>query len=225
MAEAVSLSAVPRTGRGKGASRRARAAQQIPAVIYGRGREPQPLLLDRAALEKAFQGVNPESTVFDLAVDGSTVKTLIREVQRHPVAHRIMHLDFYEIHSGERIRLEMQVHLVGAPEGVRHGGGVLDQVIREVEIEVLVSDIPDRVELDVTDLGLGKSMHVSDLNIPNARILSDPGFTICSVVPPRVEEAPPVVEEITGDEPELIRKPKAEEGEGEGEGEAEGTEE
>lgn len=216
MATTVSLSAAPRTGKGKGPARRARAARQVPAVIYGRGREPQPLLLDAAALDKAFKGIDPESTVFDLAVDGTTVKTLIREIQRHPVAQRITHLDFYEIHTGERIRLDIQVHLVGVPDGVRNGGGVLDQVLREVEIEVLVSDIPDRVELDVSSLALGKSLHVGDLVIPKARIVSEPELTICTVVPPRTEEAPAVVEEIVSTEPELIRKPKPEEGEGEG---------
>jgi len=216
MAATVSLSADPRTGRGKGPARQARAAQQVPAVIYGRGREPQALLLDAAAVDKAFKGIDPESTVFDLVVDGATVKTLIREIQRHPVAQRIMHLDFYEIHAGERIRLDVQVHLVGVPDGVRNGGGVLDQVLRDVEIEVLVSDIPDRVEFDVTALGVGKSMHVGDLVIPNARIVSDPDLTICTVVPPRTEEAPAVVEEVVSTEPELIRKPKPEEGEGEG---------
>ena len=215
MAATVSLSAAPRTGRGKGPARRARAAHQVPAVIYGRGREPQPLLLDAVALEKALKGIDPESTVFDLAVDGSTFKTLIREIQRHPVAQRIMHLDFYEIHAGERITLDIQVHLVGVPDGVRNGGGVLDQVLREVEIEVLVSDIPDRVELDVTALAVGKSLHVGDLTIPKARIVTDEDLTICTVVPPRTEEEPVVVEEVPSTEPELIRKPKPEEGEGE----------
>jgi len=216
MAATVSLTAALRTERGKGPARRARAAHQVPAVIYGRGRDPQPLLLDAAALEKALKGVDPESTVFDVEVEGATVKTLIREIQRHPVAQRVMHLDFYEIHAGERIRLDIQVHLVGVPDGVRNGGGVLDQVLREVEIEVLVSDIPDRVELDVTALGLGKSVHVGDLVISKARIVTDPDLTICTVVPPRTEEAPAVVEEIAPTEPELIRKPKPEEGEGEG---------
>lgn len=215
MAATISLSAAPRTSRGKGPARRARAAHQVPAVIYGRGREPQPLLLDATAVEKALKGIDPESTVFDLAVDGSTFKTLIREVQRHPVAQRIMHLDFYEIHAGERIRLDIQVHLVGVPDGVRNGGGVLDQVLREVEIEVLVSDIPDRVEIDVTALAVGKSIHVGDLAIPKARIVSDADLTICTVVPPRTEEEPVVVEEAASTEPELIRKPKPEDGEGE----------
>jgi len=216
MAATVSLSAAPRTGKGKGPARQARAAHQVPAVIYGRGREPQPLLLDAAALEKALKGIDPESTVFDLVVDGATVKTLIREIQRHPVAQRITHLDFYEIHAGERIRLDIQVHLIGVPDGVRNGGGVLDQVLREVEIEVLASDIPDRVELDVSLLAVGKSLHVGDLVIPKARIVSDPEVTICTVVPPRTEEAPVVVEEVVSTEPELIRKPKPEEEEGEG---------
>ena len=131
MAEKVTLAASPRTERGKGAARKARAQQQIPAVIYGRGREPQSLVLDAKALDLALQGIDPSSTLIDLTVDGKPVKTLIREIQRHPVRYEIMHVDFFEIHAGELIKLSVAVHLTGIPDGVRNGGGVLDQVTRE----------------------------------------------------------------------------------------------
>lgn len=225
MAEKVTLAASPRTERGKGAARKARAQQQIPAVIYGRGREPQSLVLDAKALDLALQGIDPSSTLIDLTVDGKPVKTLIREIQRHPVRYEIMHVDFFEIHAGELIKLSVAVHLTGIPDGVRNGGGVLDQVTREVELEVTPDAIPDRIELDVTDLAMAQSLHVSDLDIPNAKLLTDPGNTLCTVVPPRVEEVEtPVAEEeaAEAEEPELIRKPKPEEGE---EGETEGDDE
>jgi large subunit ribosomal protein L25 len=113
------------------------------------------------------------------------------------------------------------VHLVGTPDGVRNAGGVLDQVTREVEIEVLPEHIPDRVELDVTALAIGDSLHVRDLTIPNATILNAPDATIATVVPPRAEEvvAPTAEAAVEPAEPELIRKVREEEGE-EGEGEA-----
>jgi large subunit ribosomal protein L25 len=112
---------------------------------------------------------------------------------------------------------------VGTPDGVRNAGGVLDQVTREVEIEVLPEQIPDRVELDVTALIIGRSLHVRDLNIPNATILTHGDLTIATVVPPRTEEVVAPAAEAVAEvaEPELIRKPREEEGE-EGEGEVEG---
>lgn len=222
MAQTVSLAATPREKTGKGAARQARFARQVPAVIYGHGRPTQPLMVDALALEKALSGVEPASTLIELTVDGKMSRTLIREIQRHPIRPDIIHVDFYEIHAHEKITLEVPVHLVGTPDGVRNAGGVLDQVLREVKIEVLPEHIPDRVELDVTNLKIGDSRHVRDLTIPNAVILNGPDLTIATVVPPRAEEvaapAPEAATEVA--EPELIRKVReGEEGE-EGEGEA-----
>src|SRR5216683_680439 len=210
MAQTVSLSASPRQATGKGAARQARFRGRVPAVIYGHGRDTQPLELEAKALEKALQGVEPASTIIDLDVDGKTVKTLIREIQRHPIRPDIIHVDFYEIHASEKVKLKVPVRLVGNPDGVRNAGGVLDQVTREVEIEVLPADIPDRVELDVNALKIGDSLHVRDL-------------TIATVVPPRAEEvAAPTPEAATEvAEPELIRKVREGEEE-EGEPAAEG---
>src|SRR5438128_11667184 len=226
MAQIVSLTASARQSTGKGAARQARFRGQIPAVIYGRGRDTQSLAVEAKALEKALTGVEPASTIIELAVDGKTVRTLIREIQRHPVRPDIIHVDFYEIHAAEKVKLKVPVHLVGAPDGVRNAGGVLDQVTREVEIEVLPEQIPDRVELDVTALKIGDSLHVRNLQIPNVTILTHSDLTIATVVPPRAEEVtaptPEAVAEVA--EPELIRKVREgeeEEGEGEVEGKAE----
>ena len=167
-----------------------------------------------------FRSVFP---IIELSVDGKTAKTLIREIQRHPIRPDIIHVDFFEIHASEKVKLKVPVHLAGNPDGVRNAGGVLDQVTREVEIEVLPENIPDRVELDVTALKIGDSLHVRDLTIPNARILTDTDLTIATVVPPRAEEvATPTPEAATEvAEPELIRKVREGEEE-EGEAAAEG---
>jgi len=222
MAQTVSLAAIPRDKTGKGAARQARFAKQVPAVLYGHGRPTQPLMVDALSLEKALSGIEPASTLIELTVNGKMSRTLIREIQRHPIRPDIIHVDFYEIHAHEKITLEVPVHLVGTPDGVRNAGGVLDQVLREVKIEVLPEHIPDRVELDVTNLKIGDSLHVRDLSIPNAVILNGPDLTIATVVPPRAEEvaapAPEAAAEVA--EPELIRKVReGEEGE-EGEAEA-----
>jgi large subunit ribosomal protein L25 len=219
MAQTVSLSATLREKTGKGPARQARFQKQVPAVIYGHGRPTQTLMVDALALEKALTGIEPESTLIELSVDGKTSRTLIREIQRHPVRPDIIHVDFYEIRGGEKITLKVPVHLVGTPDGVRNAGGVLDQVTREVEIEVLPENIPDRVELDVTALKIGDSLHVRDLSIPNAAILTGADLTIAVVVPPRAEEVAAPTPEATTEvaEPELIRKVREDEEGAEGE--------
>jgi len=224
MAQMISLTAHPRTRTGKGAARQIRFSRQVPAVIYGHGRATETLAVDAKALELALAGVEWGSTVVQLTIGDQTVRTLIREVQRHPVRPDILHLDFYEIRADEKVRLKLPIHLVGSPEGVRNQGGVLDQVAREIEIEVLPEHIPDRLDIDVTNLTIGHSLHVRDITIPNATILTSGELTIATVVPPRTEEvvAAPVEGAPELAEPELIRKPREEEGEGEaGEGETE----
>src|SRR5213595_867502 len=226
MAQTVSLAASPRQASGKGAARQIRFRGKVPAVIYGHGRDTQPLELDAKALEKALTGIEPASTIIELAVDGkAAVRALIREIQRHPIRPDIIHVDFYEIHATEKVKLKVPVHLVGSPDGVRNAGGVLDQVTREVEIEVLPENIPDRVELDVNALKIGDSLHVRDLSIANAKILTEADLTIATVVPPRAEEvaapSPEAATEVA--EPELIRKVReGEEEEGEAGAAAEG---
>src|SRR5881628_856173 len=216
MAQTVTLSATARNKTGKGAARQARFDKKVPAVIYGHGRASQALEVDAKALERALTGVEPASTLIELTVDGKKARALIREIQRHPLRPDIIHVDFYEIKADEKVTLKVPVHLVGTPDGVRNAGGVLDQVTREVEIEVLPEHIPDRVELDVSALKIGDSLHTRDLTIRNAVILTGADLTIATVVPPRAEEvaapAPEAATEVA--EPELIRKVReGEEGE------------
>ena len=208
MAQIVAISAQTRERTGKGAARQGRFKELVPAVIYGHGRAAQSLSVNSPALEKALKGVDPESTLIELTVDGKKTRALIREIQRHPVRPDIIHVDFYEIHADEKVRLKVPVHLAGTPDGVRNAGGVLDQVTREVEIEVLPEHIPDRVELDVSALTIGRSLHVRDLVIPSATILTHADLTIAVVVPPRAEEVAVPTAEAAAEvaEPELIRK-------------------
>src|SRR2546422_770729 len=220
MAQTVSLSASPRQATGKGAARQARFHGKVPAVIYGHGRDTQALELEAKALEKALQGVEPASTIIELAVDGKTVKTLIREIQRHPIRPDIIHVDFYEIHATEKVKLKVPVHLVGNPDGVRNAGGVLDQVTREVEIEVLPENIPDRVELDVNALKIAHARRVRARATPNPKTLPDPERTPAPVGPPRAEEgaAPSPEAPTEGADPGLTRRARGGEEEGGGGG-------
>src|SRR5688572_14482510 len=154
----VSLSANSRDVTGKGAARTLRSQGQIPAVIYGHGRDPQPLALNARDLDKMLSHIQAESTVIEVTVGGHTAKTLIREIQRHPIKRQILHVDFQALVAGEKVTVNIPIVLMGIPEGVRLGGGVLDQTLRELEIKVDPADIPNHIEVDVTNLIIGDSL-------------------------------------------------------------------
>jgi large subunit ribosomal protein L25 len=217
MADQVSLQAKARTNTGKGAARSIRRAGKIPGVIYGHGREPEALEVDAPALQRMLVGISAESTVVEVSVEGRTpVKALIREIQRNPVRPAdIIHVDLYEIHADEKITLSVPVHLVGTPDGVRNFGGVLDHILREIEIEVFPGDIPSSIDLDVTALAIGQSLFVRDIKLDKVEILNDPDIPVASFAAPRVEETAAPVEEPASGEPELIRKAKAEDADAE----------
>ena len=211
MADQVTLAVESRRDTGKGAARTLRREGKVPAVIYGHGREALALAIDSPGLQKVLN-VAGGSTVIDVLVDGGEpVKALIREVQRNPVKPvDILHVDLYEVRADETVTVDVPVHLVGIADGVRNGGGVLDQALRELEVECLPGDIPSSIDVDVTALTIGHSIFVRDVPLANGTILNDPDIPVCTVVPPRVEEEPVEVEEETTAEPELIRKAKDE---------------
>jgi large subunit ribosomal protein L25 len=212
MAQQVTLVASSRHQTGTGSARTLRRAGQVPAIIYGHGREPEALSIDATVLGRTLQGVTA-STVLDVSVDGrAPVKALIREIQRDALrSSTVLHLDLYEIHADEEVEVRIPVRLVGIPDGVRNFGGVLDFMHRDVQIRVLPADIPDHIDLDVNALTIGHSLFVRDIQLATGEILEDGDTPICTVVAPRAEEVvAPVVEEVPA-EPELIRKPKPEE--------------
>jgi len=214
-----SLSATARSTAGKGAARALRREGSVPAVIYGHARQVQSLAVPTRDLEKLLDVISAGSTVVELTVDGKTSRTLIREIQRHPFKKQILHVDFLELVAGEKIIVSIPIVLHGIPEGVRLGGGILDQVLRELEIEVDPSHIPNHLDLDVTDLIVGHSLHVRDLQIPpGVKVLADEDAPIALVQISRaaIEDeaavaATAAAEEVVPAEPELIRKTKDEE--------------
>src|SRR5438477_4543681 len=223
----VSFNATARDTTGKGAARSLRSNGQVPAVIYGHGREPQPLSLNARDLDKMLGHIQAESTVIEVSFGGTTSKTLIREIQRHPIKRQILHVDFQALVAGEKVTVSIPIVLIGIPEGVRLEGAVLDHTLRELEIEVDPANIPDHVELDVTNMVIGDSLHVSDIKLPEGvEVQNDPETSVAVVAAPRavIEEAP-AAEAVEGAvevaaEPEIIGKgPAEEEGEGEGGGE------
>jgi len=159
--------------------------------------------------------------IVSLKLDGGERTALVRGVQRDPLTHEILHLDFQEVSLTEKVRVEVNVHLVGTPIGVKDAGGILETIIRAVEVECLATTIPGSIDVDVSQLGIGDSVHVRDLQPEGVVILTDPDQTVATVVPPTVYEAP--VAEVaavpSAEEPEVIGKGK-EEGEEKAEEEA-----
>jgi large subunit ribosomal protein L25 len=208
-----SLSAEARTDTGKGVARKLRASGRVPAVVYGHGREAQSLTLVARDLDKLLSGIAAGSTVVELSIGSATTKTLIREIQRHPFKKQIMHVDFMELVAGEKVIVDVPLVFTGIPEGVRLSGALLEQILHSVEIKVDPADIPNHIDVDVTNLAMGHSLHIRDLNLPaGVEVLSEPDATICAVIAPRaVVEATPAEGEAGAAEPELIRKTKEEE--------------
>lgn len=203
------LTALPRTERGKGAARKLRSTGRIPAVLYGHGEQSRELSVDAHELEKLLASVNVENTLIDVTIEGEEpARALVREVQMHPYRPEVLHLDLFHVHAGETLRLQIPVRLVGSPEGVR-AGGVLDQVLYELEVECLPGNIPDVAEVDVSGLGVGDAVRVRDITFPDVKVLNDEDLTVAAVTPPTVQALPETPETEPGAggtvEPELVR--------------------
>lgn len=208
---AVQLTAQPRDGRGKAQARKLRREGRVPAVIYGHGDETHTLSLSAQELEKLLSSISVENTIIDLAVEGTaTTPALIREVQYHPARKLVLHVDFLQIHAGEKIHLEVPIRLHGTPIGVRDNGGILQEVLRELHVECLPRDIPEAIDLDIDSLDVGDVIHVSDVSAPGVKILNDPDIVLVTVVAPTVaglaEGAEEEGAEAGAAEPEVIRR-------------------
>jgi len=211
------LSATKRSGTGKGVARSLRREGQIPGVIYGRTREAQPLAINARELLRLLERISAENTVIDLTIDGSTARTLIRQIQRHPLKRDIIHVDLQELIAGEKVEVKIPIVLQGIPAGVRTAGGILDQIMRELRVRVDPAHIPARIEVDVSELNIGHSIHLNEISIPSGvEALDDEESTIATVVAPKaIEEPTPAAEAAEPAEPELIRERKGEEEGGE----------
>ncbi len=207
-----SLSASARSAVGKGVARSLRRDGRVPAVIYGHARAPQALSVDARELGRLLEHVSSETTVIELAVDGTMSRTLIRDIQRHPVKRAIIHVDFQELVAGEKVTVNIPIILTGTSIGVRLNAGILTQVMSELECRVDPANIPNRIEVDVTNVNVGGSVHVGELNIPaGVEVLAESRDTVLTVSASRAGEETTAAPEGTSAEPEVIRKAKAEE--------------
>ncbi len=211
------LSAAGRSDTGKGVARKLRAAGRVPGVIYGHARDPRALSLDTHEFELLLEKVSYRTTVFELDLDGTKSNALIREVQRHPYKKEILHVDFQELVAGEKVTVQVPIVYLGSSIGVKEGG-IIDQIMHEFTIRVDPMTIPSRIEVDITNLAIGRSIHVGDVPMPaGVEVLDDEDATICTCAAPKEEKAPEVVDAAAVAavaEPEVLSKGKKEEEEG-----------
>ncbi|EPC03764.1 hypothetical protein L861_00275 [Litchfieldella anticariensis FP35 = DSM 16096] len=163
------LTANVRKELGKGASRRLRRAnQQVAAIIYGGEKAPQPITIDKAAFYKAIEEEAFFSSIINIDVDGSSEQVIIRDLQRHPYKALITHADFMRIDATHEMTLHVPLHVIGEErcKGIKEQGGVLHVLANDVEVSCLPKDLPEYLEVDITDLELGGTLHLSDLKLP-----------------------------------------------------------
>jgi len=200
--------------KGKGAVKKLKKEGYIPAVMYSKDVN---LVLSIPITElKQMRSIGfSESTVIDMEIEGKKkpelIPTLIKKLQFHPLTEEVIHIDFLKVSLEEKIKVHVPVVLRGESKGVKEGAGVLEQILRELEIEGLPLDIPEKIEVDISELDVGHSLHVANLNVAdNLRIVTDPSMTIITVVAMKEEEEAEVVpeEEAVLDEPEVIKEKK-----------------
>lgn len=205
--------AKPRVGKfNKNAARRVRVAGKIPAVLYGAGHEPVAVEVDPKQISKILFSEAGHNTIFDVEIAGlPTTKAMIVDWQREPINDRLIHIDLKRIALDKTLRLKVRVKLLGVPVGVKTSGGILDHVLREVEIECLPADIPSHIDVDVSELGLHGVIRVSDLpHSGSIKFLNANDATVAHVVSIR-EEAAPAADAVAVAEPDVAKKGKPEE--------------
>jgi len=210
---AYTVKAAVRTEVGKGRIRRLRRDGSLPAVMYGHGDPSQLLMLSAHGFSRLLEDIKGHSPIVDVEVDGQpATKCVIKTLQRNPIDGSLLHVDFQKVHLDEKITMNVPVILHGSPEGVKQGG-MLDYVLRAVPVRATIDMIPEHFDVDVTNLKVGHSFHVSDLNRPDLEFTMPMDSPIATVLMPRkLTEAPTAAEaaaaEATPAEPEVIKEKK-----------------
>ena len=196
--EQLELSTTLRKEKGKGAAKRLRREGFIPGIFYGPNAQPVPLTLDPKELEKALSTEYGSRVLLKLSISGYDRKkriAMVKEIQIDPVTYRWTHADFYAIDLKREVEVEVPVKIVGASPGVKMGG-ILEQIRRELMIKALPNNIPSVIEINISDLGIGDSIHVDDIAPENYTIVADSNFTILTISSPEAEAVEGEVEEV-----------------------------
>jgi large subunit ribosomal protein L25 len=213
------IQAEKRETNGKNEARRLRAAGRIPAVVYGADKnKATPIAVDPKVLSRILHSDSGANTLISLTgLDGGDTRVLVKEYQIDPIHHRMLHADFYQIAMDKTLTLTVPIVLKGEAKGVKQQGGIVDFVNRDIEIEVLPGDIPEHIDIDVSELMLNQGIRVRDLQLEGAKWkpVSDADLMIVHVVAPKAEEPTPAAAEAAAApaataEPEVIKKGKTE---------------
>jgi large subunit ribosomal protein L25 len=219
--ERIRLEVKPRDDAGSAVARRLRANGMVPGVLYGAGNKAHPFTVEERELRRVLTGEHGLHAILDVVFDGQKTAhhAVLKEYQLDPVRPRLLHIDLHEVRLDQTIQTQVAVEPVGESPGVKEGGA-LTLVLREVNVEALPMEVPDRLELDISDMTIGDSLRVSDLAVPDGvQLLDDPDSVVATVTPPTKVEEPEVEEE------ELLEGEEAVEGEVEGEAAPEAAEE
>ncbi len=212
------LEAVAREGGSKNVARRMRRGGRIPGVLYGASRPTVPVSLNPKQVNAVLESESGHNTILDVTLEGGEPSSaMIVDWQYEPVKGALLHVDLKRIAMDKLLRVTVPVHAVGEAAGVKNQGGILEYVVREVEVECLPADIPERIDADVSELVIGMNLRVKDLKVDaKVRLTSDHEQAVLHVIAPKEEEEvkpAEAVEAAVPAEPEVIRKGKAEKGE------------
>jgi len=212
----IQLDSKKRTTIGKGSARKLRSMGRLPVILYGPETDSIMLSLDYKQLEKILRGKSAESIIFDLRVDSNgknnSKRVMIKEIQKDPVTRDYLHVDFYEISMEKELEVDIPVYLVNTPIGVSEGG-ILEHIRRELKISCMPKNLIEKIEIDVSGLDIGQSLHIEDISFPpGLKSIEDGNLTIATVVAPTIEEEKVEEEEI---EEEEIEEAESEEIKGE----------
>jgi large subunit ribosomal protein L25 len=215
-ADTSTLEAQPRTPGTKNDARRVRREGRIPAVVYGAGKSAVPVAVDPRQVSRILHSETGHNSVFDLALDGEKTKAMIVDWQYEPIKGSLLHIDLKRIAMDQKLRVNVPIELVGDPEGVKTQGGLLEQIVREVEVECLPADIPNVIELNVAALVFGVVLRVSDLpKSDKVKFVTDADQPVAHIISIK-EEVAATPEAVAGEaaaapaEPEVIKKGKQE---------------
>ena len=213
----IQLDSKKRTMTGKGSARKLRSVGRLPVILYGPETSPIMLSLDYKQLQKILRGKSAENIIFDLKIDSNgtnqSMRVMIKEIQKDPVTRDYLHVDFYEISMEKELEVDIPVYLVNTPIGVSEGG-ILEHVRREVKIACMPKNLVDKIEVDVSGLDIGQSLHIEDITLPpGLKSIEDRDLTIATVVAPAIEEE--VEEEVEEEGEEEGEEAESEEIKGE----------
>lgn len=193
-----SLNVAPRAGSGRGASRRDRQSGRVPAIVYGKIHEPKSVTVDAPELTRLLKGIAGSAAIIELKETGAEPRlSIIQEIQRDAMTDRILHVDLHEVGANEELEVEVTVHPIGDCVGVRVDNGILETVSHRIRIRCLPKDLPAFIEVDVTELHVNESIHLSQLPvIKGVKYIGDPNQPIVACVEPVIEAEPTPTAEV-----------------------------